>query len=645
MGESEVKLEISLREFFGPGGLLARSHSQYEFRAGQLEMAEAVEEAFQRKRHLIVEAGTGTGKTLSYLVPALRSGRKVVISTGTKNLQEQLFQKDIPFLREALKTDIRASYMKGRNNFLCRQKLYDMEGQPVLKGLEELDHFAHIRDWERKTETGDRAELTELPEGFSLWPRLDARRETCTGQKCPQFDRCFLTQMHRRAAAADLVVVNHHLFFADLAVRQDDFASILPDYSAVIFDEAHELEDVASQYFGKQVSNYRLDDLARDAENALGLKGLADRRLARLLRQLRKHSDAFFESMPAEEGRNAFEDRPGFLARHGDAYQALLDSLKALEVALASLGERADEMANLVRRAGELRRELQFLLESNERGFVFWYERRGRGVFLQATPIDVAPILQAALFERYDTLVLTSATLAVAGHFDYLKLRLGARAAEEKVLSSEFDHAGQALLYISERLPDIRTPGFVPEAAEEIVRLLEASGGRAFVLFTSYNQMQEIYRRVEQRINFPLLLQGTAPRTALLERFRRTPQAVLFATSSFWQGVDVQGPQLSAVIIDRLPFAVPTDPVVKARIRALQEDGHNAFTEYQIPEAIIALKQGFGRLLRSRSDRGVLALLDNRILRKQYGKLFLESLPPYRVTSNPDDVRRFYLEG
>ena len=645
MGESEVKLELSLREFFGPGGLLARSHPQYEFRAGQLEMAEAVEEAFQRKRHLIVEAGTGTGKTLSYLLPALRSRRKVVISTGTKNLQEQLFQKDIPFLREALKTDIRAAYMKGRNNFLCRQKLYDMEGQPVLKGLEELDHFARIRDWEKQTETGDRAELTDLPEGFSLWPRIDARRETCTGQKCPQFDRCFLTQMHRRAAAADLVIVNHHLFFADLAVRQDDFASILPDYSAVIFDEAHELEDVASQYFGKQVSNYRLDDLARDTENALGLKGLADRRLARLLRQLRKHSDAFFERMPAAEGRNAFEARPGFLEQHGDAYQALLDSLKALEVALASLGERADEMANLVRRAGELRRELQFLLESNERGFVFWYERRGRGVFLQATPIDVAPILQAALFDRYDTLILTSATLAVAGHFDYLKLRLGARAAEEKVLSSEFDHTGQALLYISEHLPDIRAPGFAPEAGEEIARLLEASGGRAFVLFTSYNQMQEIYRRVEKRVAFPLLLQGTAPRTALLQRFRRTPQAVLFATSSFWQGVDVQGPQLSAVIIDRLPFAVPTDPVVKARIRALQEDGHNAFTEYQIPEAIIALKQGFGRLLRSRSDRGVLALLDNRILRKQYGRLFLESLPPYRVTSNADDVRRFFLES
>ncbi|MGH9861906.1 MAG: ATP-dependent DNA helicase, partial [Candidatus Acidiferrales bacterium] len=288
------------------------------------------------------------------------------------------------------------------------------------------------------------------------------------------------------------------------------------------------------------------------------------------------------------------------------------------------------------------RHELEFLLESKERAYVFWYERRGRGVFLQATPIDVAPILRQALFERYDTIVLTSATLAVAGHFDYLKQRLGLETPQERVLASHFDHADQALLYISEHLPDIRTPEFASAAAEEIAALLAASRGRAFVLFTSYNQMQEIYRRVEPRLDFPLLLQGTAPKTALLDRFRRTAGAVLFATASFWQGVDVQGPQLSAVIIDRLPFAVPTDPVVRARIQALQEEGLDPFSSYQIPEAIIALKQGFGRLLRARTDRGVVALLDNRILRKQYGRLFLESLPPYRVTSSRDQVQRFF---
>ena len=638
------KPEMTLGEFFGPEGLLARTHPQYEFRQGQLTMAEAVEQAFQQKKHLVVEAGTGTGKTLAYLIPALRSGRKVVISTGTKTLQEQLFFKDIPFLKEHLNAEIRACYMKGRTNFLCRQKLYDLEHQPVLKGLEELDHYARIREWEKTTETGDRAELRDLPDPIPLWARIDARRDTCTGQKCAQFDRCFITAMHRRAAEADVVIVNHHLFFADLAVRADDFGSILPDYTAVIFDEAHELEDVASQYFGVQVSNYRLEELARDAENTLALKGLADKRLARLLRQLRQRTDGFFEIFPGEEGRFPFEDRPAFLERAGEAYGALTGGLRSLEVALASLSEKPEEIFNVIRRAGALRQELEFLLESTDKTYVFWYERRNRGVFLQATPIDVSQVLRERLFERYDTIVLTSATLAVGGRYDYLKQRLGLRGCEEKVLEPHFDYRQQALLYVSEHLPDIRTPAFAPEAADEIARLVEASRGRAFVLFTSYNQMQEIFRRVAPRLPFPLLLQGTAPRTALLERFRETPHAVLFATASFWQGVDVQGPQLSCVIIDRLPFAVPTDPVVKARIQALTDDGHNAFADYQVPEAIISLKQGFGRLIRARSDRGLLAILDNRILKKQYGRLFLESLPPYRVTSDLAEARRFLDE-
>jgi len=639
--ESLVQSLGTLREFFGPEGLLARCHPQYEFRPGQLEMAAAVEQAFQQKRHLLVEAGTGTGKTLAYLIPVLRSGRRVVISTGTKNLQEQLFYKDIPFLQQHLPGEIRATYMKGRSNYLCRQKFYELEGQPVLKGLEELDHYARIRDWEKQTETGDRAELETLPDTSELWTKVDARREACTGKKCAQFDRCFITLMHQRAAAADIVIVNHHLFFADLAVRQDDFASIIPDYSAIIFDEAHELEEVASQYFGVQVSNYRLDELARDTESTLQLKQLDSKRLRRLLRGLRECSHSFFALFPSEEGRFPFEAREEFLERHQEAYAALLETLKSLETAFAALPEKPEEIYNLIRRTLEMRTELRFLLESRERNFVFWYERRNRGVFLQATPIDVSSILRERLFDCYDTIVLTSATLAVAGQFDYLKARLGIRNAQEKVLPHSFDYAQQALLYTPEHLPDIRSPAFVPRAAEEIVQLLEASQGRAFVLFTSHTQMNEIHRRVVQLSMFPLLLQGTAPKTVLLERFRRQENAVLFATASFWQGVDVQGPQLSCVIIDRLPFAVPTDPVVAARIRALTEEGRNAFVEYQIPEAIIALKQGFGRLIRARTDYGILAILDNRILRKQYGKLFFDSLPPYRVTSELAVVRQF----
>jgi len=642
MSEQTEQTQISLEEFFGPEGPLARVHPQYEFRQGQLEMAWEVERAFTEKHHLVVEAGTGTGKTLAYLIPALRSGRKVVISTGTKNLQEQLFQKDIPFLEKCLGRPIRACYMKGRTNYLCRQKLYDIADQPLLKGLEEMDHYARIKEWEPETEMGDRAELKELPDDSTLWPKVDARPDTCTGQKCAQFERCFITTMHQRAAASDIVIVNHHLFFADMAVRQDDFGGILPDYAAIVFDEAHELEDVASQYFGLQVSNYRVEELVRDADHLLKSKGIADRRVAEVARKLRRAGEEFFACFPPEEGRFPFQRREAFVEKNAGACAEIQSRLKSLEVALASLSEKPEEIFTLIRRASDLRRALEFLLESEDRSYVFWFERRGRGVFLQATPIEVAQLLREQLFDRYDSIVLTSATLAVSGSFEFIKRRLGVGPIEEAVVQSHFDHETQAVLYLPEDVPDPRHPGYQPAAANEILELLKVSQGRAFVLFTSYHQMRELHRRVSAEIEYPVLLQGTAPRSALLDEFRETPNAVLFATASFWQGVDVQGRQLSCVIIDRLPFAVPSDPVVQARCQALQEDGHNPFMEYQIPEAVISLKQGLGRLLRSRSDRGVLAILDNRIRKKQYGRLFLESLPPYRITSKLEDVRRFF---
>jgi ATP-dependent DNA helicase DinG len=547
----------------------------------------------------------------------------------------------VPFLREYFAPNIKVSYMKGRNNFLCRQKLYDLETQPVLKGLDEVDQLARIREWERETETGDRAELAELPDESDLWPKLDARRDTCTGKKCPQFERCFLTLMHRRALESDIVIVNHHLFFADLAVRQDDFGGIIPDYSAIIFDEAHEIEDVASQYFGIEVSNYRMEELVRDSEHTLKLKALINEALLRVLHSLRDRSRAFFELFADREGRFAFEERDEFLDRHHDAYHALLHALRRLGSELAGLAEKPEEVFRLIERCRELRDELEFLLESKERNYVYWFERRGRGLFLQATPIDVSEILREKLFERFDTILLTSATLAVGGKFDFLKSRLGLRLAREYVLSSHFDFRQQAILYVPSELPDVRHPAFAERATAEIVRLLEISRGRAFVLFTSHQQMNELYRRVRPEVDFPLLLQGSAPKHRLLERFRKTPHAVLFATSSFWQGVDVQGPQLSCVIIDRLPFAVPTDPVVAARIRAIADEGRNAFVEYQIPEAVLALKQGFGRLIRAQTDRGILAVLDNRIQRMHYGKIFLESLPDYRITSHLADVKKF----
>jgi ATP-dependent DNA helicase DinG len=615
----------------------------YEHRRSQLAMAELVDEAFQNKRHLLVEAGTGTGKTLAYLIPAIRSGRRVVISTATKSLQEQLYTKDVPFVQKHFAPDLKVAVMKGRANFLCRQKVHQMEGQPILKGMEELDWFTQIRDWERLTETGDRTELTFLPDDAELWSKLDARRETCTGQKCSEYDRCFVTAMHRRAADADLIIVNHHLFFADLALRQDDFGSILPEYSAVIFDEAHEIEDVASDYFGRQVSTYRFEELARDAEQALRITKLGRPPLLRRVSRLRDKVRDFFELMPAGEGRFSFESgaRASFMETHKASYEGVIEAVKALETDIAAVPSRPEELLVIARRAAELRREAAFLFESNEKNYVYWLERRGKGVFVAATPIDVSSILRERLFDAFDTIVMTSATLAVSGRFDFLKQRLGIQVAQESVLPHEFDYGSQALLYIPTELPDVRNPAFVQKAADEISRLLKLTQGRAFCLFTSYGQMNQIFEQVRSKVKFPLLLQGTAPRMALLERFRTTPGAVLFATSSFWQGVDVPGEQLSCVIIDRLPFAVPTDPVVAARVRTLTEDGRNAFAEYQVPEAVLALKQGFGRLIRARTDRGVLAILDNRIQRMQYGKIFLESLPEYSLTRDIADVRRF----
>ncbi|HTV60754.1 MAG TPA: helicase C-terminal domain-containing protein [Verrucomicrobiae bacterium] len=635
--------EPTIEGIFGPGGALEKQLGNYEARESQIEMARIADEAFAKHQHAVIEAGTGTGKTLAYLIPAIRSGRRVVISTATKSLQEQLFQKDIPFLQRHFAPNLKAALMKGRANFLCRHKVQQMEGQPVLKGLDEIDWFAQIRDWEKVTQTGDRNELTFLPDDAELWNRMDARSDLCTGQKCPEFNRCFITAMHQRAEEADLVIVNHHLFFADLAIRKDDFGSILPEYSAVVFDEAHEIEDVASDYFGRQISSYRFEELARDIENTLRMMHIEAAPLRKHLARLRERSRAFFEKFPEREGRYPFEpaERQSFLERNREAFDELAGALKRAESELSALKQKPEEIVTLARRASETRREFQFLLESEEKSYVYWYERRGRGVFLAATPIDVSQILRERLFDRFDTVILTSATLAVGGRFDYMKQRLGVLPAKETVLPQEFNYPEQALLYIPQNLPDVRNPGFGEQAAREIAKLLEISRGRAFCLFTSHGQMRDLYERVSARVKFPLLLQGTAPRPTLLERFKNTPNAVLFATSSFWQGVDVPGTQLSCVIIDRLPFAVPSDPIVAARVRALQEDGRNPFAEFQVPEAVLALKQGFGRLIRSKTDRGILAILDNRIQRMQYGRIFLESLPGYATTQDLAEVSRF----
>ncbi|MGD0306267.1 MAG: ATP-dependent DNA helicase [Candidatus Acidiferrales bacterium] len=635
--------EITVEDIFGPGGLLESRHPSFEFRASQLAMAELVDEAFQRHLHAIIEAGTGTGKTLAYLIPALRSGRRVVISTATKSLQEQLFNKDIPFIQKHFAPELKAVLMKGRNNFLCRQKVHQMGDQALLKGIDEVDWFAQIKQWEKLTDTGDRSELTFLPDDSDLWNKIDARSDLCTGQKCPEYQRCFITTMKQKAEEADLIIVNHHLFFADLAIRQEEFGAILPEYSAVVFDEAHEIEDVASEYFGRRVSSYQFDVLIRDTENMLRMLQIEAQPLRKHLLRVRERAHSFFEKFPEREGRFPFgpAERKSFLERNQEAFDELCAAVKRIETELSALQPKPEEVITLARRAAELRREFTFLLESEEKSYVYWYERRGKGFILTATPIDVSQLLSERLFEQFDTVILTSATLAVGGNFDFLKQRLGIQASKEKALKAEFDFREQALLYIPPAMPDVRDPSFPIKAAQEIIKLLEISKGRAFCLFTSYGQMKDVFERVSGRIPYPMLIQGTAPKTILLDRFRTTPNAVLFATASFWQGVDVPGTQLSCVIVDKLPFAVPSDPVVAARVKALQDDGRNAFAEYQVPEAVLALKQGFGRLIRAKTDRGILSILDNRISRMAYGRIFLESLPDYSTTQDLAEVERF----
>ena len=674
----------SLYQFFSPGGVLSRSHPAYEFRRGQLQMSQAVEQALEEKRHLIVEAGTGTGKTLAYLLPVIRSGKRVIISTGTKNLQEQLFYKDVPFLDQALFGELTSGlrlsvcYMKGRNNYLCRKKLYDLTSQPVLSGLDEIEQYRGIAAWEKTTSTGDRAELAELPEASALWHKLDARADACLGQKCKEWERCFITEMRRRGMESDIIIVNHHLFFADLAIKlQADGApdaGILPDAAAVIFDEAHELEDIAGNYFGVSISNLRIEELARDVEASLQQNRIMSPSLSGALGSLREKSQFFFSLLPPGEGRFAFETRREFLEENGEEFLALNNALTRLAGELENVPQKPEEIFNFVRRTQEVQVQLDYALEAEDRNTVFWIERRGsirdgqrsgrsmsssadktsapagagrgrQNVFLQATPIDVGPILRECLWSKLECAVLTSATLAVGGSFEYIRQRLGFEHARELVLPSHFDYQSQALFYVPPDLPDTRTPQFVAQAADRVRNILEISRGRAFVLFTSYAQMKEVYERLLGVLEFPMLRQGDAPKSALLEEFRLTPNAVLFATSSFWQGVDVQGEQLSCVIIDRLPFAVPTDPVVAARVKAIDAEGGNAFFQYQVPSAVITLKQGFGRLIRSLHDRGLLVLLDNRILKKQYGRVFIESLPNYRRTTDLRVVEQFFGVG
>jgi ATP-dependent DNA helicase DinG len=651
-----------MEEIFGRNGLIARNHPDYEYRPGQLAMAQAVTEALDQRSHLLVEAGTGIGKTLAYLVPAIATGRRVIISTGTKNLQEQIFYKDIPFLQSILPRKFKATYLKGRSNYVCLNRLKRAESSPVLDGLEEMDYFDLVNKWAYRSQTGDRAELTDLPEKVSFWRHIDARSDICIGQKCPSFDPCFITKARQAALESDVVIVNHALFFADLALRDKEWGQVLPDYSAVIFDEAHQIEDIAAQYFGASVSSYQIDDLLGDISRLILTDIDASREITKASARVSTMADNFWTSFSGADPRSSvrtfdgegrFVLRPDMFVRKlrggefeataaGERFVNLKTALQRLKGALQVVKGAPPEMEATLRRVEQILFDLEFIVGADDELFVYWAERRGRGVFLQATPIDASGILNDRLFSHVETVVLTSATLTSAGSFDFIRSRLGVERAAELIAGSNYDYHDQSLLYLPPNMPDPRDAGFQQAAAGEIVKILNASRGRAFVLCTSYSQMEALREMVEFKIDFPILMQGEGSRSGILDKFRSTPNAVLFATSSFWQGVDVRGEALSCVIIDKLPFAVPSDPVIGARQRYIDSHGGNSFNSYSVPAAIINLKQGLGRLIRSATDRGVLSILDPRIVTKGYGQQFRKSLPPSRVTRKIEDVESFF---
>ncbi len=634
---------------FADDGPLAAAFEGFESRPGQRALAAEVARVFSLGGTLVAEAGTGTGKTLAYLLPAVLAGKRVLISTGTHTLQDQIFYKDLPALGQALGLDIQAAYMKGRGNYLCLHRFDRLQEAEAGLAPDERQWLGRIVDWAAATETGDRAEIDGLPDEFPMWRELSATSEQCLGRDCPQHADCHITRMRDRAAQADVVIVNHHLLCADAAVRQSAFGEVIPECDVAVIDEAHQLEDVVTQYFGVSISTFRLDDFVHDATGAVGALAADDARFAvaitETVREIQASGRAWLDAARLELRREGNGDR-GVLSLEGaermdlDASR-LREMLDRLVSHIRQRPEVPDDLASAATRAAALADDLKTLMTADDSRFVHFIEARGRGVFVRAAPIDVADIVRDTIVSGRTATVLTSATLTVESSFDYLLGRLGLRDAATLQLPSEFDFQTQAVLYLPPNMPDPRAPTFNAAAADAIVGLLQCTKGRAFVLFTSYAAMREVCAAVEPRIPWPVLMQGSAPRSSLLRDFRATPHAVLFATSSFWQGVDVVGEALSCVIIDRLPFASPADPLVAARIASVNAQGGRAFHDYQVPQAALTLLQGLGRLIRSRNDRGVLAVLDPRLTRMPYGRRFLASLPPAPVTGDLSAITAF----
>jgi ATP-dependent DNA helicase DinG len=654
------------RDVLGPGSPLSRALAGWEHREGQLAMAESVEKALDEEHHLFVEAGTGTGKTLAYLVPAVLSGRKVVISTATRALQDQIFNKDLPIVAEALAAhgvSFRAALMKGLSNYLCLRRF----GEARTSGDHASDAaFARIQDWAEHTETGDRAELVDLREDAEVWREVASSSETRIGAACEHFEACFVTRMRRDAEAAQILVVNHHLLLADLALRtgpRGAHASVLPPYDAIVFDEAHQVEDIATDFFGTRVSSARVEGLLRDAERSLAsvnaLEALKSGPVRSTLEGARERAQDFFAGLAPAAARPGSADARRVLSESDvtpavrAAHEALDLRLEALEAVAAARPE--DALQLVARRTQDLRDDLRGILagvratdDGEISDVVRWVDIRSRSVSLGSSPVDVGATLRSRLFDRVPSVICTSATLATgaaggASSFHFAKARLGAPPdVRELVVASPFDFATHSGLYVPDDLPEPSDPMFEAAAAERIGELVKMTQGGAFVLCTSTRAMRALAARLRGRFYGPLMVQGERPKHLLLSRFRSSGRAVLVATMSFWEGVDVPGWALRLVILDKIPFAPPNDPVVAARCASIDRQGGNGFTQYSVPSAAMTLKQGFGRLIRTQKDAGVVAILDRRIVKRGYGRALLAGLPPARRMRTLDELRVFW---
>jgi ATP-dependent DNA helicase DinG len=643
ISDSPLSTPGSSAELLGPDGPFAREVPGFVPRAAQQSMAAAVEEAIADRQMLVAEAGTGTGKTFAYLVPALMSGKRVIVSTGTKTLQDQLFHRDLPRVRSVLGARLSAALLKGRANYLCLHRLDQAHKDGRFGSREEVSQLQAIQAWSKRTLAGDRAELAEVAEDSPLWPRVTSTAENCLGAECPMLNDCFVVKARRAAQDADLVVVNHHLLFADLAIKQEGFGEILPGAHAFILDEAHQIPELAGQFFSVTLSARQLNELATDTlaecANVSGALALLREPLDALtsaVKRLRLALDPF----PAK-GAFVQIERDDNVERE---LAALSDALGALADALDKQASRSRGLDSVRERGAEQVARLTHLVDSGARDAVHWYELTTHGFSFHATPLDIAQPLRELREQSHAAWIFTSATLTVGGRFEHFSRQLGLSDPVEVAVDSPFDFAKQALAYLPEGLPDPSSESYVERVLDAVVPVLEASKGRAFLLFTSHRALRRAAELLPSRVAFPLFVQGTVPRNQLLDAFRASGNGVLLGAASFWEGVDVAGDALSVVVIDKLPFAAPDDPVLVARLDALRESGGNPFFDWQVPNAVIALKQGAGRLIRDIHDRGVLVLCDPRLTTRGYGKLFLASLPRMARTRGIGDVEAFFAE-